>query len=494
MPETSDHAIAVPKGCAVARMYCTGLGDCFLLGFPDANGDTAFMMIDCGVLQGTAEAKPRMQRIMKSIVDTTGERGVEVLVVTHKHWDHLSGFDQAGDEFARLEVKQVWMGWTESPTDPGAVRLAAQEESALRAIRAAVLQLRGIDAELAGGLQELLGFDFGLDGDVLLGARTSTNDLLELVRARDDNPVYLEPSLSPRSLAGVPGVNIYVLGPPTDLALLRKSDPSSGEASEVYLDSGTSDELGALYAAAELGRGSAPLAPEERAMLEFSYPFDPGYGLTQRGLQKDPELAGFFDKYYKREAWRRIDNTWLRGVEQLALNFNNYRNNTSVAMAIELGEGGPVMIFPGDAQVGNWLSWHKLEGSPSAQDLLGRAVLYKVGHHASHNATLKRKGLAMMTRTSRLVAMIPVDEEHARKPKGRNPGGWDMPYGELLQELEECTEGRVMRADLGVPLLDRRRRPAGWSAEKWVQFKANTRVVRDPDAKRPFFIDYTVQP
>jgi hypothetical protein len=40
-------------------------------------------------------------------------------------------------------------------------------------------------------------------------------------------------------------------------------------------------------------------------------------------------------------------------------------------------------------------------------DLLKRAIFYKVGHHGSHNATLKEKGLEEMERLR--VAMIPVD-------------------------------------------------------------------------------------
>ena len=36
-------------------------------------------------------------------------------------------------------------------------------------------------------------------------------------------------------------------------------------------------------------------------------------------------------------------------------------NNTSLALAFELiekGRVGKVLLFPADAQVGNWLSWH----------------------------------------------------------------------------------------------------------------------------------------
>jgi hypothetical protein len=50
-----------------------------------------------------------------------------------------------------------------------------------------------------------------------------------------------------------------------------------------------------------------------------------------------------------------------------------------------------------NAQVGNWKSWANVRfnvpgrAKPRpAHDLLSNAVFYKVGHHCSHNATLKR--------------------------------------------------------------------------------------------------------
>jgi hypothetical protein len=68
-----------------------------------------------------------------------------------------------------------------------------------------------------------------------------------------------------------------------------------------------------------------------------------------------------------------------------------------------------------------------------------------VGHHGSHNATLKQKGLELMT-SEELVAMIPVDQNFANNVKG-----WKMPYPGLLTELTSRTKGRVIRADHGLP-------------------------------------------
>ncbi len=96
------------------------------------------------------------------------------------------------------------------------------------------------------------------------------------------------------------------------------------------------------------------------------------------------------------------------------------------------------------------MKWGPDAGAVDAADLLRRTAFYKVGHHASHNATLREKGLELMARPD-LVAMIPVDEQMAHRPKGGNPDGWDMPFVPLLDRLKEKTGGRVLRADFGPP-------------------------------------------
>ena len=95
--------------------------------------------------------------------------------------------------------------------------------------------------------------------------------------------------------------------------------------------------------------------------------------------------------------WRRIDNDWLAAAEQLALNLDSDTNNTCLALAFEWGVPGEgqVLLFPGDAQVGNWLSWRRQQYQAggrtlTADQLMQHTILYKVGHHASHNATLRR--------------------------------------------------------------------------------------------------------
>ena len=107
-------------------------------------------------------------------------------------------------------------------------------------------------------------------------------------------------------------------------------------------------------------------------------------------------------------------------------------NNTSLVLAIELVDTGRVLMFTGDAQRGSWFSWSKLKwpvpgtDDVSAKELLARTVLYKVGHHGSHNATLAgapnddHANLSWMAAppfSDDYVAMIPSNEKWALDQK-----------------------------------------------------------------------------
>ena len=191
-------------------------------------------------------------------------------------------------------------------------------------------------------------------------------------------------------------------------------------------------------------------------------------------------------------SWRRIDTDWLEAAGSLALKLDNDTNNTCLAIAIELIATGKVLLFPGDAQVGNWLSWAELcwpKGAKpedpnviTAEHLLVRTVLYNVGHHASHNATLRERGLELMT-SNELVALIPVDEDMARNKKH-----WDMPFPALLKRLEQKTKGRIIRADRTVSDLKQSRNPNTISAAEWQDFLS--KVSSDQNDK--LYVEYRI--
>lgn len=121
-------------------------------------------------------------------------------------------------------------------------------------------------------------------------------------------------------------------------------------------------------------------------------------------------------------------------------------NNAIVALAIEVVATGEVLLFPADAQVGNWLSWHHLTWQAGGKevttpDLLSRTVFYKVGYQGSGNATLKAKGLEMMT-SPKLVAFIPVDHVMAVSKRWGN-----MRLPSLTDDLKLRCAGRLLRID-----------------------------------------------
>jgi hypothetical protein len=147
------------------------------------------------------------------------------------------------------------------------------------------------------------------------------------------------------------------------------------------------------------------------------------------------------------QSWRRIDGDWLGAAAEMALALDSATNNTSLVLALELEATGQVLLFAADAQVGSWLSWHDLRWSlperaeVTGADLIRRTSFYKVGHHGSHNATLRDRGLEMMDSPG-LVAFLPVHEETAIRM------GWNrMPLPGLVEALTRRCEGRLVRAD-----------------------------------------------
>jgi beta-lactamase superfamily II metal-dependent hydrolase len=155
---------------------------------------------------------------------------------------------------------------------------------------------------------------------------------------------------------------------------------------------------------------------------------------------------------------------------------NNATNNASLVLAFELSKGGKVLLFVGDAQAGNWRSWSEDkfddEGTEvTAEDLLGRTVLYKVGHHGSHNATMKGKtgsheaSLAVMAlgkHAAEFVAMITAVEAWAhQKPKP----DWNHPLPAIKQALVKKAGGRVLQTDSSLP-----DKPVGDGAGSWQAF------------------------
>ena len=81
-------------------------------------------------LQGMPGASDIIGEIAADIARTTDSH-LDVLSITHEHWDHLSGFAQARDVFSRFKIDELWLAWTEDEKDPDAARIRARRRRTL---------------------------------------------------------------------------------------------------------------------------------------------------------------------------------------------------------------------------------------------------------------------------------------------------------------------------------------------------------------------------
>lgn len=446
------------------RMYRKWLGDCFLLTFRGGE-DVSHIMIDCGMMVGTPEGTKKITQVVEDIARETDGK-LAALVVTHEHWDHVSGFLDAIDTFKKFtSINEVWAAWTEDPNQVIAKEKKKLNQLCFEAVQSALhgWSLSAGDDNRQRGAAVAALMEFMPPGGLAAFAAstdTAMNNALSLGKQR-----LLSPGETVE-LERVPGLRVHVLAPPKDPDALKIMIGEVGK--DMYGLSAGSSRIARTEAflMAAVGRINSEAVDRYAPFVDYLHWDEDAWA------KQWSDLAGG----YQADPSRRIDSDWLNSAADLALQLDNCTNNTSLVLAFELLESKDVLLFVGDAQIGNWQSWPSVKFSDpnvSAMDLLSRTIFYKVGHHGSHNATLKQGGLEAMT-SSKLVAAIPVDEEFARRPKLGCPNGWNMPAGPLLASLVEKTSGRILRGDSDFP--KGAARPAEMSEDDWDEFKQNTNI------------------
>ena len=474
MPVRRSDASKLWRGSrARVRMYRVGLGDCFLLSVKEGRS-MRHMLIDCGMFAGSrldkALAEPAIQTdIVKHIAAETKGK-LDVLVVTHEHMDHVSIFNSARADFEKIKVGETWLGWVESNTKAARDLRSKYEimEADLTAALAALDRLPNTEKAFYGGLHdavtnvaEFLGFHSNGTRDTALGAAKAVKPqpraAMDFVKSRTRNQKFG----SPGDIWEFAGLKAYVLGPPPAEKQMRIMERAGATYDKA---------LGVLSGSGNFSVEGLPSPFDARWQQPVG-----GTGTTQAFT--DPDVEASLDRVLRtyndpHEAWRRIDSQALDSAPTLALQMDNYINNTSLALAFEFQDKSKdVMLFPGDAQVGNWSWWFQI-GQFDVKDLLRRTVFYKVGHHGSHNATLKQ-ALELMNHP-KLVAMMPTNEAFARTSKH-----WEMPARNLRVALLDHARRRVLRNDQGLPGV----RDKPMDDGDWGKLKNNVVVER-------LFIDY----
>ncbi len=357
-------------------MYNVGFGDCFLVTI--ANGDRPLrILFDCGSI--AADPAVSMDDVLARLwADATDEGAdhprIDVIVGTHRHRDHVSGFARRGWE--KVEVREVWMPWTEDPKDPAAKEIRERQSSLALALDAAL----GARLAAAGGtvverarlsqLQELaLNALSNQSAMTTLHEGFAGNPKRRFLPDKDETLILDTPAL--------PGLTVYVLGPSRNKDVIRDMDPPAGKSYLRLVSSiGDGDAAPEPFAKewqidddtwTQVSRGLAVQVPNTPVMQLLG---------VQSGLadKPSPPVLTLED----RETIAKLGEL----DQGVAVSLDKAVNGTSLMVILRIGSR--YLLFPGDAQ---WGSWQAALGNDDIRLLLEKTTFYKVGHHGSHNAT-----------------------------------------------------------------------------------------------------------
>lgn len=397
-----------PNGIRV-RMYRVGFGDFFLLSLQTSAG-LKHILIDCGV--HACDIHSINTAVAQMAADTGKE--LALVIMTHRHADHISGFAKCKEVFSQFTVEQVWMSWFEDPTDKAAANfqnnlamVAEQMKAALAARNSPEDDELDLMAENITG--ESLGVAGGASNDVALqvlhGGFKNTAPVA-YYKAGDT------PKL-PQDLVDA-GLTAQILGPPHDLALVAEMN----------------------------GKNEQYLAANDPSVAKSVAPFDEGFRLSANAYP-----AAAFREYSRSEIERSVLDSQPDLLAAKAKQADNTLNNQSLVVLFTFH--GKHLLFAGDAQWGNWenfLYGGKLGTAghttltEQSRSILASLDFYKVGHHGSTNATPKD---ALNAMREGCVAMVSTEPGCY----GKVSSGTEVPRIPLLEAIEKATKNQLARSD-----------------------------------------------
>jgi hypothetical protein len=368
-------------------MYRVGFGDCFLVSLPVGGAVHRHILVDCGV-----HAKGDIGSIERVVADiaTVADRKLAIVIATHAHQDHISGFDRFADQFGKFEIGEVWLPWTWDPSNPAAVKLqtkhaALAEELAVHFTALGVGNSTGTRGAAAAAIDNLRGNAHAI---ALLKSGFGVGAKVRYLKAAD---TLSDP-------AGLAGLSVKVLGPPQSQEFLAQMDPPAGQH---YL---------------RLAAGG----PDSASRVE---PFGTRWQVRRAAIPRLETRLTEADE-------KQLDEATTSPAEELAFALDQARNNESVVTFLTYR--GQNLLFAGDAQYGNWRWW--LENEQPDQ-ILPEVAFYKVAHHGSVNAT--PKGALEKMPDGHFAAMVSTQSTP-----------WpSIPRVPLMERLSEKTKAKFVRSD-----------------------------------------------
>lgn len=413
-------------GTLRVRMYRIGFGDFFLVTVPTDDGPQ-HILIDCGVFKGDLKT---MDDCVQNLADETG-RKLALVIATHYHADHISGFASNFDEFAKFEVGAVWLPNRLDPNRDTAMKLKAQIVSVANQLQLR-LGARNDDAgiQALNKVQDALGVGEGRNEKAL---RLLTEGF------KNNPPVFYyeagdEPDL-PEALQGA--ITAELLGPA----------PLSTEG-----EFSTAENKQQQYLAAVADRGLPPsgiLQPFEKdwPATAADYPTAAfrGYRTPEQIENQERALPSQLEKV--------IDGAQPDVLLALADAIDGTLNNQSLVILFTCM--GKKLLFVGDAQWGNWSYWlygKKSTGknvpniSERAKEILGAIDFYKVGHHGSTNAN-PIPAVAALNEECVSMCSTESGDPDRKRPHGHVENESEVPRIKLMHEMQKRTKNRLVRSD-----------------------------------------------
>jgi hypothetical protein len=435
-----------PKPASLTiRAYQVGFGDCFLLSFkyPKAKKTDRerHVLIDFGStgMPKGIDSSEQMMKVAQDIQEHSGGK-LTVVVATHRHKDHISGFTTkkdgggTGDIIAALKPDIVVQPWTEDPLakDPASTTLKTKTQSteAQAATPRFISSLDHMNTLAEAAYAEVMHlssskFRVPLEKDLadqiafLSDDNSLPNRLAVANLAAMGKNHYVSHGYKLDLTRLLPGVKAHFLGPPTLDQHADIQKERSDDKNEFWMLQGAARGFWQLQAA------TGELIKDFTSGSSQLFPF-----------------ADAYQNYFPRHTrWFIRQLRTLRGqqLQGLVRILDKAMNNTSVILLLEVA--GKKLLFPGDAQIENWEYALTLEDNLK---LLEDVHLYKVGHHGSRNATPRTlwKNFAQKLAAGENGVRLQTLVSTMKGKHGHEESHTEVPRATLVQELTSLSDYR----------------------------------------------------